>query len=486
MFNKKIIFRVLGSLLLIEAALLAVCVLVGLAYHENVLGTFGLPIGASLALALLLKGLGHGADNTMSRRDGYLTVTLSWVIFSIVGAIPILLGGHEPRFSAVFFESMSGFTTTGATVLNGIDALPRSLLVWRSLMHWFGGLGIVFFTLAILPSMGSGGDLKLFSAEATGLKMDKLHPRIGTTARWLWGVYLFLTVACATAYYLGGMSFFDAVNHAFSTIATGGFSTHQASFAYFNSPLLEVTASIFMLLSGINFTLVYLLIIKGRYGSVWRDSELRCFIAIIVTAVLAITVMLVASGRHPWLEALRLSFFNVISLQSSTGLTSNDIALWPQETWVILILITAIGSCAGSTAGGIKCVRILTCIKIFIGEFRRALHPAAVLPVRLNGVAIAPGVFRSVFAFLVAYVVILLSSAFILLLMGLPLLDAFGITVTLLSNAGPTFGHQFTPLDTFSALPDGALWLGSFLMLAGRLEIFSVLLPLAPSFWHDN
>lgn len=485
MINLKIIYKVLGSLLILESILFLICFCLGLGYGERDFEMFGVPTVLSLLVGLLFKGQGRHGTNRMSRRDGYLCVSLAWVIFSLAGMLPFIIGGYEPRIAAAFFESMSGFTTTGATALVNIDSLPHSLLFWRSLMHWFGGMGIVFFTIAILPSMGTG-DLKLFSAEATGLKLDRLHPRISTTARWIWGLYLFITVACGAAYYLGGMNVFDAVNHAFSTVATGGFSTHQNSFAYFNSPRLELIASVFMFLAGVNFTLLYLLLIKGRFKSVFRDGEFRCYVFILVAAtVLVAGSLVVARGYDVW-NALQQSFFNVTSLQSSTGLTSNNTMMWPHFAWIILIMLTAFGSCAGSTSGGIKCIRVLTCYKLFVNEFRHILHPNAVIPLRLNQTTVTASVSHTVFAFFIAYVFLLLVGMVLFVIMGFPMLDAFCISMSSLSNTGPAFGYAVGPLDSWAAMPDAALWLSSFLMLAGRLEIFSILLPFAPAFWRDN
>ncbi len=485
MINFKMILRVLGSLLFLEGLLLLACLGVGIYYNEQDHLTFGLPAAITIILGLLFHSIGRRGENHMSRRDGYLSVSLSWVMFSVAGALPFIVSGYEPRLSAAFFETMSGFTTTGATALDNIDSLPHSLLFWRSLTHWFGGLGIVFFTLAILPTMGTSG-LKLFSAEATGLKIGKLHPRISTTARWLWGVYLFLTVSCALAYHFGGMTIFDAINHAFSTVATGGFSTHQASFAFFDSARLEVIAAIFMFISGINFTLLYLFFIKGRFRDVLRDGELRCYIAIMVGAAVIIAGSLFFCQDYAWDGALREGFFNVTSIQSSTGFTSNDPTLWPRPTWLILILLSVCGACAGSTTGGVKCIRVLTSFKLFINEFRHILHPNAVIPLRLNRTTVTASVSFSVFSFLTAFLFMLILGTFAYLLMGFSPMDACTATISLLSNAGPAFGHTLGPLDSWAQMPDTGLWLGSFLMLAGRLEIFSLLLPFIPAFWRDN
>lgn len=485
MINGKIIFKILGQLVLLEALMLAACLAMGIVFGEHDWMTFGIPLIVALAAGIGLKYAGRRAPNRMGRRDGFLCVSLSWLTFSVIGSLPLLIGGATPRISAAFFETMSGFTTTGATVLDNIDTLPHSLLLWRSLTHWFGGMGIVFFTIAILPSMGSG-DLRLFSAEASGLKLDKLHPRISTTARWIWAVYLLFTIVCAASYYWCGMSVFDAVNHAFSTVATGGFSTHQASMAYFASPRLEWVSAAFMFLAGVNFALLYLLLIKRRLKAVWRDGEFRFYLSSVVGATLVIAAILVI-GRHcPPLEALRQSFFNVASFQSSTGLTSNDPQLWPQVTWIIIILVAVCGACAGSTTGGIKCVRILAALKLFVAEFRHMLHPSAVLPIRIGGRAMTPMVMQSVFAFFLAYGLLAILGTIGFLVLDVPLLDAFTTSVMTLSNTGPTFGNFIGPLDAWNAMPDAGLWLSSFLMLAGRLEFFSLLLPLAPTFWHDN
>lgn len=485
MLNTKIIFRILGSLLILETLLLLLCLTTGMIYGESDYGTFGIPAAITLACAATLKWLGRGAGNHMSRRDGYLIVSITWAVFSVFGALPFLIGGTEPRMAAAFFETMSGFTTTGATALTDIDAMPHSILFWRSLTHWFGGMGIVFFTIAVLPTMGSG-NMKLFSAEATGLKIGKLHPRISTTARWIWGLYMLLTATCTATYMLCGMGPFDAINHAMSTIATGGFSTHQDSLGFYDSASIEIAASVFMALSGINFALLYLLLIKRRWKSVFRDSELRCFLVILAGMIGIVTATLFFTGRYDLIGSLRVAFFNVVSLQTTTGFTCENYMLWPHPLWLFLLFVTAVGSCAGSTSGGIKCIRVLTGAKVFFNEFRQALHPTAMLPIRLNGTNINITVARTIFAYFVAYFLLTFAGVLGYIMIGLPMLDAFSISITCLSNVGPAFGYMFGPLDSWATMPDTGLWMASFLMLAGRLEILTVLLPLFPAFWKDN
>ena len=485
MINKKLILKLLGSLLWLEAILFAVCLALGVYYHESVLRSFGIPILVAFLLGTIFIFAGRGAENRMGRRDGFLSVSLSWTTFCLVGCLPFILSGTETRFAAAFFEAMSGFSTTGSTILNNIDDLPRSILFWRSLTHWFGGMGIVFFTIAILPIMGTG-DIKLFSAETSGLKLDKLHPRLSTTARWLIGFYLILTAACTAAYCAGGMSPFDAVNHAFSTIATGGFSTHQSSFAFFNSPTLEGIAVVFMLLSGLNFSLLYLLIIRRRVRRVLSDGEVRCYLLLFLVAVATVAGFLIFSDGEEPLAALRQSVFNVASFQTTTGFTVSDPSPWPPVAVAVLVLVGLVGACAGSTSGGVKCVRLGVAVKVFTNEFRRMLHPNAVLPLRLGRTNLTAAVATTVFAFLMAYALLLLIGSFVLICLGIPAPDAIDLSISSLSNVGPAFGSFIGPLDSWSEMPDLGLWVSSFLMLAGRLEIFSLILPFTPGFWRDN
>lgn len=485
MINAKIIYKVLGTLLFIEAFLLLACLGMGLGYGESDWQMFGLPALLTVLLAAVFKTQGRGAENRMSRRDGYLIVSLTWVVFSAIGMLPFIVGGHETRVAAAFFESMSGFTTTGASVLDNIDALPHSLLFWRSVMHWLGGMGIVFFTIAVLPTMGTG-DLKLFSAEATGLKMGKLHPRISTTARWLWGLYILLTGACTASLYLGGMDLFDAVNHGLSTVSTGGFSTHQDSIAWFRSPTIEYIEMAFMFIGSINFTLLYLFIIKRRWRDVFRDGELRCFLVLCAFVTLYTAGVLFFTENYSAEQALRYAAFHTISLQSTTGFTSYDFMAWHPSTWMLLFFVSAVGACAGSTSGGIKCVRILTAYKMMVGEFRHILHPRAVIPVRINRTTLSEDVSHTIFAYFVTFFLLIFVSATAMMCMGIPMLDSVSLGVASFSNAGPSIGYMVGPLDSWSRLPDTALWINSFLMLAGRLEIFSLLLPFMPAFWRDN
>jgi len=486
MLNQKILLSVLGQLLFVEALMLAACVGVGFYYGERPMLSFGLPALLCFALSALLIYVGRGAKASMTRRDGFLIVSVTWVVFALFGTLPFLLSGVETRFFAAFYESMSGFTTTGATALGDIDSLPRSILFWRSLMHWVGGVGIIFFTIAILPNTNAG-EQKMFSAEMTGLKIRKLHPRIRTTAHWIGGIYLTLTLCCAAALYLAGMSPFDAVNHAFSTLATGGFSTHTASIGFFaDKPFVQPVLVVFMLLSGINFTLIYLFFIKHRFREVWKDGELRCFFGLLACGiVLCFSILVLRDGRNP-LEALQTAVFQCVSVQTTTGFTSEDFMAWSNVSWIPMLALAVVGACAGSTTGGIKCVRVLTIGKIVRNEFRQLLHPHAVFHVRLGKTLIDAQVVRNIFAFLMCYILLAIVGTMILLSMNIPLLDSVSCCLTSLSNIGPGYGYIVGPTDSWGAFPDGALLLSSIYMLIGRLEIFAILLPFMPAFWQEN
>lgn len=485
MLNFPIIYKVLGTLLYLEALLLAASLGAGIWYGETEYLPFGIPVCVAIAAGTLLRFFGRHAENRMGRRDGFLIVSLTWILFSIVGMLPFLIGGYQPRVAAAFFETMSGFTTTGATALDNIDSLPHSILLWRSMTHWIGGMGIVFFTIAILPNMG-GGETQLFSAEATGLKIGKLHPRISTTARWMWSLYLLLTLTCTGAFYLGGMSLFDAINHGLSAIGTGGFSTHQDSIAYFQSERIEWISTLFMFLASINCTLLYLFFIKRRAKDVFRDGELRCFLTIFFAAGISITGILYFVDGLDFNTALRSAFFNTASLQSTTGFSDEDFMTWHPTVWLILSVISIIGACAGSTSGGLKCIRVLMVWKLTKAEFKQMLHPHAVLPVRINQNNITAQMGRTVFVFFVVYFMLIMVSTFAMVAMDLSLLDSFGLAISSFSNIGPSIGHLIGPLGSWSPLNDATLWINSFLMLAGRLEIFSLLLPFTPAFWRDE
>lgn len=485
MINHKLVWSILGQLLLFMALLLAICLGVAYYYGESAVVAFGIPLGIVLIASSVLRYMGRGYTRHFNLRDGFYVVSLVWIVFSLFGTLPFLLSGTTDRFAHACFESFSGFTTTGATVIASLDTLPHSINFWRVLTQWIGGVGIVFFTIAIIPTIG-GGEQKLFSAETTGLKLVKLHPRIATTAHWIGSIYLFLTIACAACFFFAGMNGFDAVSHAFTTISTGGFSTHDASIGHFQSPAIEWVAIAFMLVSGINFALLYLLFIKRRWRDIWKDEELRLFLGSVAAIALCCTLALYFHDHREPMEALRASVFQAVSIQTTTGYVTENFMTWGFQVWFLLMLAGFCGACTGSTTGGVKCARVVTLWKLLRNEFLTMLHPRAYYPLRINRQIIAPHVIHRLCAFFLVYLSLLAVGTFVLLLTGLEPVDAFACAASSLNNVGASTGATISPVDTFASIPDLGLWTCTLLMLAGRLEIFSLLIIFTPGFWRKQ
>ena len=482
MFNKRIIYKIIGSLLFIETALLFCCIAVSLYYHEY--DSLALIISSIITLffGFVMRSLGHDADNNMSRRDAYLVVTLSWVLFSVFGSLPFMITGTIPHFTDAFFETMSGFTTTGATIIDDIEALPHGLLFWRSITHWIGGLGIVFFTIALLPSF-VGGSVRVFSAEATGPIQSKLHPRLSTGAKWIWSVYLVLTIACIGSFKLCGMTLFDSVNYAMAIAATGGFSTHNSSVEYFHSSTIEYISIFFCFVSGINFTLLYITMAKRQLKALLHNTEFLFYCLLISAFTAFIMFELIVRNGYDLEHAFRSSLFQVVSFITTTGLFSDDAGQWPHVTWVVLALCMFFGSCSGSTSGGLKCIRGVMIAKIISNQFKQILHPNAVLPLKVDGANIEIRQRVTLLAFLAIYLILAVIAAFVMIAAGVDNTNAITIALSCISNVGPTLGIEIGPTMSWSLLPDFAKWICSILMLIGRLEIFTVLVILTPEFW---
>ncbi|MDR0892725.1 MAG: TrkH family potassium uptake protein [Mediterranea sp.] len=483
MINTKMIFRILGFLLLIETAMMLCSEGVAYYYGGSDVGSFVLSACITALAAILSLLFGRGAERSLNRRDGYVIVTASWLAFSLFGMLPYYIGGFIPDVTDAFFETMSGFTSTGATILNDIEALPHGVLFWRAMTQWIGGLGIVFFTIAVLPIFGVSG-LQVFAAEASGPTHDKVHPRIGITAKWIWSIYAGLTGTLVVLLCLGGMDLFDSVCHAFATTGTGGFSTKQASIAFYHSPYIEYVISIFMFLSGINFTLL-LLLFNGKFKKFIHDAELKHYFWAACLFTFFIAAWLYRTTPMSLEEAFRKSLFQVISLQTSTGFATSDYMLWPSILWGCLLIVMLIGACAGSTTGGIKWIRIVILLKVVRNEFKRILHPNAVLPVRLGKQVVSPTVKSSVLAFTFLYISISIISALVLMGLGVGDSESIGTVVSAMGNMGPGLG-SCGPAYSWSGLPIAAKWILSFLMLLGRLELFTVLLLFTPAFWKKR
>ncbi len=470
------------------------CQVVSWLYGEGV-RAFVPPVGAAILLGFIGILLGRKAGKNMSRKDGYIVVSSVWIVFTLIGMIPFMLDGCVPDAASAFFEAMSGFTSTGATIIDDLDAIPRGLLFWRSLTQWIGGIGIVFFTIAILPAFGVG-EVKLFAAESTGPLHDKVHPRISVAAKWIGGVYVALTILCILSLKICGMGLFDAVNYSLCTTATGGYGTHSDLIHdVYNSPAIEYVLIFFMFMSGINYTLIYYTILKGRIKQFFSDAELRCYLIIAVGASIVCTITLLFNDPARDIElALRQSFFTVVSLQTTTGLATYDYTLWPVQLMPVLLFVMFAGACSGSTTGGFKCVRISIIYRVLKNEFTRILHPRAVMPVRLNGAVIQPGIVQTLIGFIALFVGSLFLGAFVLALCGVdpndvhPNFDyyeAFGIAMSSISNVGPGMGY-YGPVHSWAILNPFAKIVCSFLMLIGRLEIFPIMILLTRSFWKKG
>jgi len=462
--------------------MLALSGVVSFIYHDDSLPSFIISTIITFVAGLSLFLYGHGSHNKLTRRDGYVMVTFCWLGFAIFGTLPYLIGGHINSITDAFFESMSGITSTGSTILTDIDSMPHGILFWRCFTNWMGGLGILMFTLAILPVFGNSS-LQVFAAEVSGPTRSKVTPRVGVTARWLWMLYSGFTVIVFGLLLLGGMSPFDSICHAFSTTGTGGFSTHQASIAYFNSPYIEYVIAIFMFICGINFNL-QLMFINRKFRKFADDTELKWYFGSVVLFTVLVSVVLFINSDLGVEESFRKALFQVVSLHTSSGLATSDIMTWPTLAWGLLVIPMMIGACAGSTSGGMKMIRWVVLVKTVRNEFRHILHPNAVLPVRINKQTIAPQLISTILAFTTLYFIIVVVCAFIMMSMGLDFTEAVGCTMSCLSNMGPGLTSDGSEFQ-WVLLPVAAKWIFAFLMLLGRLELFTILLLFNPNFWKS-
>ena len=460
---------------------------------------FLLTAGLTGAVGLLLYNIGNmNKRGTLQIRDTFLVVALSWVLFSLFGMLPFLMHGTVDNVTDAFFETMSGFSTTGATILENIDQQPHGILFWRSIMQWMGGLGVVVFTLAFLPSVAKGSKkASLFAAEAPGLSVEKLAPTMGATSRLLWIIYIVLTLMCALAYYLGPMNRFDAVCHALTTIATGGFSTHQASIGYFQSNYIEWVCVLFMLLSGINFAMYHFLF-NRRFDVIRRNEELRWYlVAVLVFALLfvarfyfaphfrTITDEQLASHPQTWGDRIRISLFHVVALLSNTGFQSSncDYDTWGRVFLIPTVLLMVVGGCAGSTSGGIKMVRVIVLFKYIRKTVNELIHSSSMYTVKISGQIVEDLSLKRVMSFFSLFLIVFMLNVVGLSAAGMSLEEGAISFLTCISNYGPGTGIT-GPSGTFDAIPNAAKWILSFDMLVGRLEIFTILLLFTRSFWR--
>ena len=484
MINIRFITNIIGKLLLIECVCFLLCVLISLLYGESDTLAFLYSAIITGITGMCMAYIVKAPDQILAKKDGYFTVTCIWLFFSLFGCLPFIIGNTIPSFTDAFFETMSGFTTTGASILDNIESLPHGLLFWRSMTQWIGGLGIVFFTIAVLPIFGVGG-VQLFAAEATGPTHDKVHPRIGVTAKWIWSIYLGLTIAEVFLLLLGGMDVFDSVCHSLTTTATGGYSTKQNSIAAFHSPYIEYVITLFMFLSGINFTLLFLFFLKGKFKRLIENTEFHWYLGTVGCFTLFTTVTLVLTSPMGIEESFRKAIFQVVSLQTTTGFISADYMTWVPVLWTLMCIIMLFGACAGSTSGGIKCIRIAIMSRVSRNEFKRIIHPNAVLPVRINRQVISSTTKSAILAFTFLYIAIVFIGWLLLMILGVGFEEAYSVVISSLGNVGPGIG-KCGPSYSWSGLPDMAKWISALLMLIGRLELFTVLLLFTPGFWKKH
>ncbi|MCR4764904.1 MAG: TrkH family potassium uptake protein [Bacteroidaceae bacterium] len=483
MINYKAIIRVIGNLLLLETMMLLLSAGISAYYHDDDLQSLLITAGLTGIIGLLMTISCMNSPKVFTRRDGYIMVTCSWFAFALFGMLPFYIGGHIPSVTNAFFEAMSGITSTGATILDDIESMPHGLLFWRSITQWFGGLGIILFTIALLPFLGVSG-LQMFAAEVSGPMHNKITPRIGSTARWIWGIYVGITALLFVLLLLGGMGGFDSICHALTATGTGGFSTHQESIAYYHSAYIEYVIILIMFISGVNYSLL-ILFISGKFKKALKDSELKWYTLSVVTCTLIFTVILWVSQDIEGEDAFRNALFQVVSLQTSTGFSTCDYMLWPSALWGMLLLIMLVGACAGSTSGGLKCVRVQVLFKVMMNEFKHILHPNAVLPIRMDKQVAPPSLLSTVMAFCFIYMIIICGSSIFLSAIGIDFMEAIGCSISAISNMGPALG-SYGPSGSWNSMPDAGKWLMSFLMLLGRLEVFTIILLFTPNFWKRN
>jgi trk system potassium uptake protein TrkH len=418
----------------------------------------------------------------LSRKDGYLVVTLGWVSMALFGMLPFLISGSIDNVIDAFFETMSGLTTTGASILTDIEAVPKGILFWRSMTQWIGGMGIIVLTVALVSIIGVGG-MQLFVAEAPGISPDKLKPRIKDTAKRLWIIYAGLTFMETVFLMLGGMSFFDAINHSFTTMATGGFSTKNASMAYYDSAYLQYVVIVFMFIAGVNFTLTYFGL-KLKLKKVWENEEFKAYLTTVVLFTIIITLGISFYSDLPFEKAFRDAAFQVVSIITTTGFITADYTSWAPIITLLFFFFMFIGGSAGSTAGGVKVVRHVILFKNSFLEMKRLLHPSSIIPVRLNRNAITQNVVFNVLAFIMIYISVFVFGSIAVSFTGVDFLSTIGAVATSLGNIGPGLG-TVGPVDNFAGLPQLAKVILSFLMLLGRLELFTVLILFTPYFWKN-
>ncbi len=480
-FRWKSILHILGVLILLNSAFLLISTVVSWYYGDEALTALTIAVLVSVVAGGLAFGTTLRGKQEVRKREGYLIVASGWVVLSLFGSLPYFLSGAIPNYTDAFFETMSGFTTTGATILQDIEAMPPSLLFWRSCTQWIGGMGMIVLAVAILPILGVGG-MQLFIAEVPGISYDKLQPRIRETAKRLWYIYSGLTLLLLVLLSAAGMPLFEAANHALTTLSTGGFSPKNASIAHYDSATIEYMISFFMLVGGTNFVLIFFLL-KGQWRTLVKNEEFRFYTGLVFGITLLVTAILVFQLGLGTETAFRKALFQVLAIVTTTGYGTADFTEWGAIlTWLFFLLMFT-GAMAGSTSGGMKLVRHIIVAKNSLLEMRRLMHPAAIIPVRFNQRPVRNEITYNILAFVIIYVTIFGVGAFVMTLLGMDVISAVGAVATSLGNVGPGLG-TVGPSENFSGVPGLGKWLLSFLMMMGRLELFTVLILFTGYFWR--
>ncbi len=479
--NLKVVANILGLLLVFNGLFMLLCLPASLIYNPTDLIPISFSGLGTIGTGLLLWVLTKAKDKpNVRKREGFLIVTMGWMVMSFSGTLPYVMSGSVINFTDAFFESMSGYTTTGATVIRDLNLIPRDILLWRSLTQWMGGMGIIVLAVAILPVLGIGG-MQLFMAESSGINYDKVQPRIRETAKRLYAVYVGLTLSQIILLRLAGMNWFDSLNHALTTMATGGFSPYNDSAASF-SPLVQYIIIVFMFLAGTNFTLLYFGL-NGQVRKLLANEEFRFYAGTVLVLTIGITTAVAQVSGNGFEKSFRDSLFQIVSVITTTGFVSADYTAWTPFITMLFFLMLFFGASAGSTSGGVKIIRHVVLVKNSILELKRQLHPSAVIPVRLNKKAIDPSITYSVMAFIMMYLTIFAIGSTIMAILGVDFETSLGAVATSLANVGPGIGNV-GPVNNFADIPSAGKWLLGILMLIGRLELFTVLVLFTPYFWR--
>lgn len=486
--NFSIVLRVVGWLLMIEALFMLVPLVVAILYEEMLIAAeFGVSVALTFATGLVMNYFIHPTSNTMRKREGLLLTATVWIFFSIFGMLPFLFSGTVSGVTDGFFEAMSGFTTTGASVITNVEILPRGVLFWRSMMQWIGGMGIILFTLAVIPMLNYKGGVSLFNSEVTGITHERMRPRVSQTAKSLWGIYLVFTIVLAVLLTVGPMDWYDALCHTMSTVSTGGFSTKNNGLHFWHDYYTDIVIILFMAMCGINFTIIYNVVVRGKFSEFKRSDTLKWYLFVIIAGSVIVFSRIIYMGFVEERDfAIVLSVFDTISAITSTGFATYDYEHEGNFIFFVLMILMFFGGMAGSTAGGAKIDRFVVLLKNIKNELYKVVHSNAVTSVRLDGKSVPHVIVEKVLAFLSIYVAVMVFIALILTLFGMPAFDALFNSLSAISNIGFGYGEMTGGEDKFAMIPGVCKWLLAIEMMIGRLEVFTVLALLTPSFWKKD